>query len=119
VGVVIMVNAGMTASARTLGAHPVGQPMPDGQLEGHVLQPLVMGRAVSIHPLAVVLGISVGGVIAGIVGALLAVPTIAFFNSAARVLLARDPGEEKTQQETGEAPILEAEPDRVGEHSSQ
>ena len=92
--------------------------MPDGQLEGHVLQPLVMGRAVSIHPLAVVLGISVGGVIAGIVGALLAVPTIAFFNSAARVLLARDPVE-KTQQETGEAPILEAEPDRVGEHSSQ
>jgi len=114
VGVVIMVNAGMTASARTLGAHPVGQPMPDGQLEGHVLQPLVMGRAVSIHPLAVVLEISVGGVIAGIVGALLAVPTIAFFNSAARVLLARDPVE-KTQQETGEAPILEAEPDGVDE----
>jgi len=84
------------------------------QLEGHVLQPLVMGRAVSIHPLAVVLGISVGGVIAGIVGALLAVPTIAFFNSAARVLLARDPVE-KTQQETGEAPILEAEPDGVDE----
>ena len=74
-----------------------------------------MGRAVSIHPLAVVLGISVGGVIAGIVGALLAVPTIAFFNSAARVLLARDPVEEKTQQETGEAPILEAEPDGVDE----
>ena len=89
------------------------------QLEGHVLQPLVMGRAVSIHPLAVVLGISVGGVIAGIVGALLAVPTIACLNSAARVLLARDPVEEKTQQETGEAPILEAEPDSVDEPSSQ
>ena len=89
------------------------------QLEGHVLQPLVMGRAVSIHPLAVVLGISAGGVIAGIVGALLAVPTIAFFNSAARVILARDPDEEKTQQEAGEAPLLEAEPDRVDEHSSQ
>jgi len=89
------------------------------QLEAHVLQPLVMGRAVSIHPLAVVLGISAGGVIAGIVGALLAVPTIAFFNSAARVVLARDPDEEKTQQEAGEAPLLEAEPDRVDEHSSQ
>jgi putative heme transporter len=88
------------------------------QLEAHVLQPLVMGRAVSIHPLAVVLGISAGGVIAGIVGALLAVPTIAFFNSAARVVLARDPDEEKTQQEAGEAPLLEAEPDRVDEHSS-
>src|SRR6478735_8183769 len=83
------------------------------QLEGHVLQPLVMGRAVSIHPLAVVLGIAAGGVIAGMVGALLAVPTIAFINSAARVLLAPDPGEEKTQQQDGDAAILEAEPDRV------
>ena len=88
------------------------------QLEGHVLQPLVMGRAVSIHPLAVVLGISAGGVLAGIIGALLAVPTIAFVNSAARVLLARDPGEEETQQEDGEAPLLEAEPDRVNRPSA-
>ena len=61
------------------------------QLEGHVLQPLVMGRAVSIHPLAVVLAIAAGGVLAGIVGALLAVPTVAFLNSAVRVLLAREP----------------------------
>lgn len=43
------------------------------QIEAHLLQPLVMGRAVSIHPLAVVLAISTGGVLAGIVGALLAV----------------------------------------------
>ena len=89
------------------------------QLEAHVLQPLVMGRAVSIHPLAVVLGIAAGGVIAGVVGALLAVPTIAFINSAARVLLAPDPGEEKTQQQDGDAAILEAEPDRVDEHSAR
>lgn len=87
------------------------------QLEAHVLQPLVMGRAVAIHPLAVVLGISAGGVMAGVAGALLAVPIIAFANSAARVLLARDPGEEKTQQEEGEAALLEAEPDRVDEES--
>ena len=56
------------------------------QLEGHVLQPLVMGRAVSIHPLAVVLAIAAGSVLAGIVGALLAVPLVAFLNSAIRVL---------------------------------
>jgi len=89
------------------------------QLEAHVLQPLVMGRAVSIHPLAVVLGIAAGGVLAGVVGALLAVPTIAFINSAARVLLAPDPGEEKTQQQDGDAAILEAEPDSVDEHSAR
>ncbi|WP_024442671.1 AI-2E family transporter [Mycobacterium sp. UM_WGJ] len=57
------------------------------QLEAHVLQPLVMGRAVSIHPLAVVLGISTGGILAGIVGALLAVPLIAFVDRAVRVLV--------------------------------
>ncbi|MFV0495878.1 AI-2E family transporter [Mycobacterium sp.] len=63
------------------------------QLEAHVLQPLVMGRAVSIHPLAVVLSIAAGGVLAGIVGALLAVPSVAFMNNAMKVLLAEDPQE--------------------------
>ena len=63
-----------------------------------MLQPLVMGRAVSIHPLAVVLAISTGGVLAGIVGALLAVPTVAFFNNAFQVLLAKDPSAEADKQ---------------------
>ena len=61
------------------------------QLEAHVLQPLVMGRAVSIHPLAIVLAISAGAVLGGIVGALLAVPALAFLNSAIRVLARDDP----------------------------
>lgn len=64
------------------------------QLEAHVLQPIVMGRAVSVHPLAVVLAIAGGGVLAGIVGALLAVPIVAVLNSAVRVLLATDPDTE-------------------------
>jgi predicted PurR-regulated permease PerM len=81
------------------------------QLEGHVLQPLVMGRAVSIHPLAVVLAIAAGGVLAGIVGALLAVPTVAFLNSAVRVLLAREPEAELESQETDEGKVIQAEPD--------
>ncbi|MCG7606758.1 AI-2E family transporter [Mycolicibacterium sp. (ex Dasyatis americana)] len=81
------------------------------QLEGHVLQPLVMGRAVSIHPLAVVLAIAGGGVLAGIVGALLAVPTVAFINSATRVLLADDPDAEAARQEDEESVLIEAESD--------
>lgn len=68
------------------------------QLEAHLLQPLVMGRAVSIHPLGVVLAISTGGVLAGAVGALLAVPTVAFLNNAAQVLLAPDPSAEADKQ---------------------
>jgi len=79
------------------------------QLEGHVLQPLVMGRAVSIHPLAVVLAIAGGGVLGGIVGALLAVPTVAFLNSAGRVLLARDPAAEEARLESEGGPIVKAE----------
>ena len=82
------------------------------QLEAHVLQPLVMGRAVSIHPLAIVLAISTGAVLAGIIGALLSVPVLAFFNSAIRVLAAPDPGAEAAQLEAGEAPlIMHARPD--------
>jgi putative heme transporter len=83
------------------------------QLEAHILQPLVMGRAVSIHPLAVVLAISSGGVLAGIVGALLAVPTVAFLNNAFRVLLAPNPSAEAAAQTDNGSAIMEAEPDTV------
>ncbi|GAA2400631.1 AI-2E family transporter [Catellatospora methionotrophica] len=59
------------------------------QIEGHLLQPLIMGRAVAIHPLAVILGIAAGVVLAGIVGALIAVPLIAILNTAIRSLAGR------------------------------
>jgi predicted PurR-regulated permease PerM len=56
------------------------------QLEGHVLQPVLLGRAVKLHPLAVVLAIATGVVAAGITGALLAVPLLAVLNSGIRSL---------------------------------
>ena len=59
------------------------------QLEGHILQPLIMGRAVSIHPLAVILSIAAGLVLAGIIGALIAVPLVAVLNTGIRHLAAR------------------------------
>ena len=84
------------------------------QLEAHVLQPLVMGRAVSIHPLAIVLAISAGAVLAGIVGALLSVPVLAFLNSAIRVLAAPDPGVEAAGLESREdRVVMKARPDTV------
>ena len=84
------------------------------QLEAHVLQPLVMGRAVSIHPLAIVLALATGAVLAGIIGALLAVPVLAFLNSAFRVLGAPDPAAEAAELEAGgDAVIGTAEPDTV------
>lgn len=50
------------------------------QVEGHVLQPLVMGTAVRVHPIAVVFAVAAGGFLAGIPGALFAVPVIATLN---------------------------------------
>jgi len=50
------------------------------QVEGHVLQPLLIGNAVKVHPVAVVLAVATGGFIAGIPGALFAVPLVAMLN---------------------------------------
>ena len=58
------------------------------QVEGHVLQPLVMGTAVRVHPLAVVFAVAAGGFTAGIPGALFAVPTIAVLNVVVKYLAA-------------------------------
>lgn len=57
------------------------------QLEAHVLQPFLLGRSVRVHPLAVVLGLASGAIVAGIVGALLAVPLMAIANAVGKHLL--------------------------------
>lgn len=54
------------------------------QLEGHVFQPLFLGRAVRIHPVAVVFAITAGFLLAGVAGAALAVPVVAVISAAAR-----------------------------------
>ena len=51
------------------------------QIEGHILQPFLMGKAVSLHPVAVLLSVTAGTVVAGIVGALFAVPLVAVLNT--------------------------------------
>ena len=50
------------------------------QVEGHLLQPLLMGSAVKVHPLAVVLVVAGGAMVGGIAGAVFAVPLAAFVN---------------------------------------
>lgn len=81
------------------------------QLESHILQPLVMGRAVAVHPLAVVLAIAAGTVLAGIIGALLAVPIVAFLNSSVRVLIADDPAAEEQALESEVGPAIKGRAD--------
>ena len=56
------------------------------QIEGHVLQPFLMGRFVSLHPLGVIVAIGCGVLVAGIAGALIAVPLAAAGNAVAQHL---------------------------------
>lgn len=58
----------------------------ENQLESHLLQPLVVGRMVRLHPLAIILVLAVGGIVAGIPGAIVAVPTAAALVRAAPYL---------------------------------
>jgi len=52
------------------------------QLEGHLLQPIIMGRSVELHPLAIALALTVGTILQGVVGAIVAVPMVAMFHAA-------------------------------------
>ena len=56
------------------------------QLESHVLQPFLMGRFVSVHPLGVILAIAAGVLVAGVAGALVAVPLTAAINAVVQHL---------------------------------
>lgn len=56
------------------------------QLEGHILQPFLMGRWVSLHPLGVIVAIGVGVIVGGIAGALVAVPLAAALNAVVQHL---------------------------------
>lgn len=56
------------------------------QIEGNILQPVIMSRAVKIHPLAVIIAVTAGILLAGIIGALVAVPVVAILNSVIRRL---------------------------------
>jgi predicted PurR-regulated permease PerM len=75
------------------------------QLEGHLLQPQVVGKMVRLHPLAVILVLAVGGVVAGIAGAVVAVPITAAVTRAVRALREDDrtgpPAGERTEHPTG------------------
>lgn len=76
------------------------------QLEAHVLQPFLMGRAVRVHPLAVILGIAAGALLAGIVGALFAVPVIAVGNTIGSSLAGRT-DEEDQRYASDENPVAD------------
>lgn len=92
------------------------------QLEGHVLQPFLMGRWVSVHPLAVILSIGAGVLTAGVAGALVAVPLAAAANAVVQHLAGfTEPGDDPVEElaedyvETGETSDLKEDPAEVAE----
>jgi len=72
----------------------------ENQLESHLLQPLVVGRMVRFHPLAIILVLAVGGVTGGIAGAVVAVPLAAVLFRAVPYLL----GQRSTEPDGADPP---------------
>jgi putative heme transporter len=69
------------------------------QIEGHILQPFLMGRWVSLHPLGVIVAIGCGVIVGGIAGALVAVPLAAALNAVVQHLAANTvPGDDPAQE---------------------
>jgi predicted PurR-regulated permease PerM len=63
----------------------------EDQLEAHLLQPQVVGKMIRLHPLAVILSLAAGGILAGIPGAVVAVPIVAVITRALPELRRSDP----------------------------
>ncbi|MGN6782002.1 MAG: AI-2E family transporter [Marmoricola sp.] len=80
------------------------------QLEAHVLQPFLMGRFVSVHPLGVIVAIAMGVIVAGIPGALVAVPLAAALNAIVQYLAEEtrigEDAEEAAQEDRAPDPAL-------------
>lgn len=72
-----------------------------GQMEGHVLHPLVLSWAVRLHPVVVALSVVTGAVAAGVVGAVVAVPLVATVWSVRQALRDGDGDGEETAGEAG------------------
>lgn len=84
----LAVLVGLVTNGPLTGLLVLGVVLLVQQIESHVLQPFILGRLVRVHPLAVVLAVTGGSLIAGIPGAVVAVPLVAVVNTAAGYLRA-------------------------------
>ncbi len=73
------------------------------QAESNLLQPMLMSRALSLHPVGVLLAVATGTLVGGIVGALFAVPIVAVVNTALNYLNGRDPAPASRREALAEA----------------
>jgi predicted PurR-regulated permease PerM len=98
---VALVWEGFIAALLVVGATLLVQ-----QLEGNILQPFIVGNAVRLHPLAVLLAITAGGILWGVTGAFLAVPLVAVVATAVRQLA----GDERAASRGAAAPARDPAP---------
>lgn len=70
------------------------------QLEGNLLNPLIMGKAVNIHPLGILMAVTAGTILGGIFGAFIAVPLAAIINNVVNDIRARPPGQPANEPQT-------------------
>lgn len=116
---VALVSRGPVAALIVLGVVLFVQ-----QIEGHILQPLVLGKSVRLHPLAIVFAITAGATLGGIPGAIVAVPTVAVLSRVAAYLarlrrtdddevsaVAAEPGAPVADSATDELETEEHQPD--------
>jgi putative heme transporter len=85
---VALVTKGPTAALIVIGIAVLVQ-----QLEGHLLAPLLLGRAVSLHPVVIILALAAGAILGGIIGAFLAVPIAAVVTTVGAYLRGEPTGE--------------------------
>jgi predicted PurR-regulated permease PerM len=76
-----------------------------GQFEGHVLQPLIMGRQVKIHPVVIALAVTGGTLLGGLLGAVIAVPLISVCWSIFSRLRTLDPPMDEVEDEEVEEAV--------------
>ncbi|HZA81013.1 MAG TPA: AI-2E family transporter [Actinomycetes bacterium] len=85
---VALVTKGLTAALIVVGITLLVQ-----QLEGHLLAPLLLGRAVALHPVVIILALAAGSILGGIIGAFLAVPIAAVLTAVGTYLRGEPVGE--------------------------
>ena len=80
-----------------------------GQFEGHILQPIVMGKQVSIHPVVIALAVTAGTLTAGILGAVISVPLVAVCWAIFSRLRTLDPPMEEEESDDDVDPVEDVE----------
>jgi len=96
---------GLVAAVILLGVFVIAN-----QLEGHLLQPQIIGRMVRLHPLAIILVLAVGGVVGGIPGAVVAVPTAAAITRAWPLLRDPPPGADRVAPDPPDGKVTAGKP---------